>query len=175
MKKLISNEKIRFLIAGCANTALDFILLNVLTLAFSAPVLLANVFSVSVGICVSYLLNHFFVFRYEEPISLRRFGIFFGVTGFSSLIIQNVVIYLFELLFGTAFGRSLLFLPGEDGKQFLAINIAKACAVLLGLVWNFIMYKLVVFRGSRNQQSSTDIETAAEAISVRAPRTPVND
>ena len=153
MKKLLSNEKVRFLIAGCVNTALDFMILNVLVFAFATPILAANAISVTIGICVSYLLNHFFVFRYQEPISVKRFGIFFLVTGFSSLILQNAVILGFELLFDTEFGRSLLFLPSESGKHFVAINIAKATAVLIGLVWNFLFYKFVVF-GTRRAVSS---------------------
>ncbi|OUD84917.1 hypothetical protein BC477_10940 [Clavibacter michiganensis subsp. michiganensis] len=31
-------------------------------------------------------------------------------------------------------------------QEFLEINIAKATAVLIGLVWNFTLYRLVVFR-----------------------------
>jgi putative flippase GtrA len=160
VKKLLSNEKVRFLLAGCANTALDFILLNVLVFAFATPTLVANAISVTLGICVSYLLNHFFVFRYNEPISLKRFAMFFLVTGFSSLVLQNLVILGFEALFGTDFGRSLLFLPGEDGKQFLALNIAKATAVLLGLIWNFVFYKFVVFRGERHAEAAPAADRA---------------
>lgn len=163
MKKLLSNEKARFLVAGCVNTALDFVLLNVLVFAFGMATLVANAISVLVGICVSYLLNHFFVFRYQEPISLKRFGIFFLVTGFSSLVLQNAVILGFELLFDTEFGRSLLFLPSEDGKHFIAINIAKATAVLLGLVWNFLFYKFVVFRTRQAVASKGPAVEAAPA------------
>lgn len=169
MKRLLSNEKVRFLVAGCVNTALDFLLLNVLVFAFATPTLVANAISVTVGICVSYLLNHFFVFRYEEPISLKRFGIFFLVTGFSSLILQNAVIFGFELLFDTEFGRSLLFLPSEDGRHFIAINIAKAAAVLLGLVWNFLFYKFVVFRTRRAESPEAHaVEAATEPGSAVA-------
>lgn len=168
MKKLLSNEKVRFLIAGCANTALDFILLNVLVFAFAVPTLVANAISVTIGICVSYLLNHFYVFRYQEPISFRRFAMFFAITGFSSLVLQNLVILGFEALFGTEFGRSLLFLPGEDGKQFLAINIAKATAVLLGLIWNFAFYKFVVFRSERRRDDIPETERADAAATEPA-------
>jgi putative flippase GtrA len=163
VKRLLSNEKVRFLVAGCVNTALDFVLLNVLVFAFGMPTLVANAISVTVGICVSYLLNHFFVFRYQEPISLKRFGMFFLVTGFSSLILQNAVILGFELLFDTEFGRSLLFLPSEDGKHFVAINIAKAAAVLLGLIWNFLFYKFVIFRSRQAASSEEPAVGAAPA------------
>lgn len=148
MRVLLAKQQVRFLIAGCFNTALDFLLLNVLTLAFELPTLVANTISVTFGIGISYALNHFFVFRYPHRISVVKFLQFFAITGFSSLILQNVIIYLFELLFDTRFGNSLLFLSDPNGQHVLAINIAKASAVLVGLVWNFTMYRFVVFRQS---------------------------
>lgn len=134
------------MIAGCINTALDFLILNVMTLALGLPVLVGNTVSVTFGICVSYALQHFFVFRYPYRISWGKFLEFFLITGFSSLVIQNVIIFLFELLFNTKFGNSLLFLPTEAGRHVLALNLAKLTAVLIGLVWNYTMYRLVVFR-----------------------------
>ncbi len=121
-------------------------ILNVLTLALGLPVLVANSSSVIVGICVSYALQHFFVFRYPYRIAWRKFLEFFLITGFSSLVIQNLVIFGFEGLFQTKFGNSLLFLPTAEGNHVLALNAAKFCAVLVGLVWNFFMYKFIVFR-----------------------------
>lgn len=148
MKKLLENQKIRFLLAGSANTLLDFALLNTVTLLFGLDVLVANTISVTVGITLSYLLNHYFVFRHPQRVSVRKFLQFFLVTGFSSLVIQNGIIYLFELLFDTRFGHSLLFLGDSASNHFLAINVAKAFAVFVGLIWNFLMYKFVVFRQS---------------------------
>lgn len=146
MRALLARQQFRFLVAGCFNTALDFLLLNVLTLAFGLPTLAANTISVLIGIGVSYTLQHFFVFRYPYRINLLKFLQFFAVTGFSSLVLQNVVIFLFEMLFDTKFGNSLLFLSDPAGNAILALNVAKASAVLTGLVWNFLFYKFVVFR-----------------------------
>lgn len=157
MKDLLAKQQVRFLIAGCFNTALDFLILNMLTLAFGLPVLVSNSFSVIFGISLSYALNHFFVFRYPHRISWPKFLQFFLVTGFSSLVIQNVVIYLFELLFDTNFGNSLLFLPDEAGNHVLALNIAKFSAVLVGLVWNFTMYRFVVFKKPADETTTAPV------------------
>jgi len=146
VRKLLAKQQVRFLIAGCFNTALDFLILNVLTLALGLPVLAANTVSVLFGISISYALNHFFVFRYPYRISVRKFFEFFLITGVSSLGIQTLIIWLFELLFATSFGNSLLLVPDEEGRHFIAINVAKFTAVLVGLVWNFTMYRFVVFR-----------------------------
>lgn len=152
------------MIAGCCNTALDFLILNVLTLALGLPVLLANSISVMFGISISYALNHFFVFRYPYKISVKKFLSFFALTGFSSLILQNVVIYLFEMFFDTQFGNSLLLLPDAEGRHVLALNIAKLCAVGVGLVWNFLAYRYIVFR----KPASEEVASSATASSVTA-------
>ena len=157
MKKLLARQQVRFLLAGCFNTGLDFFLLNVMTLAFGVPELVANTISVSFGICVSYALNHFFVFRYPYRIRLVKFLQFFLVTGFSSLILQNLIIFGFEQLFNTTFGNSLLLFADAAGRKFIALNVAKLVAVGIGLVWNFTMYKFVVFR-----QPAAESEAAAE-------------
>lgn len=156
MRKLLAKQQVRFLIAGCFNTALDFLILNVLTLALGIPVLAANAVSVLFGICISYALNHFFVFQYPDRIRLRKLLEFFLVTGFSSLVIQSVIIYLFEMLFNTSFGNSLLLVPDEDGRHFIALNVAKFCAVLVGLMWNFTMYRFVVFRAPKAGTARVD-------------------
>lgn len=146
MTSRLESQKIRFLLAGSVNTALDFLILNALSLLVGLPTLVANLASVTVGICISYLLNHFFVFRHPVTPTLRTFGQFFLVTGFSSLVLQSAVIYGFEVFFHTRFGTSLLFLPSAGENEVLAINVAKLAAVLVGLVWNFCLYKFVVFR-----------------------------
>lgn len=156
MRKLLAKQQVRFLIAGCFNTALDFLILNVLTLALGLPVLAANTISVLFGISISYALNHFFVFRYPFRISWRKFLEFFLITGISSLGIQTLIIWLFELFFDTSFGNSLLLVPDAEGRHFIAINVAKFTAVLVGLVWNFTMYRFVVFRLPVGKQDAAE-------------------
>ncbi|WP_082499370.1 MULTISPECIES: GtrA family protein [unclassified Rathayibacter] len=175
MTKLFEKQQVRFLVAGSLNTAIDFVLLNIMTLALGAPVLLANSVSVVFGICLSYVLNHFFVFRYPDRVTVKRFLEFFAITGFSSLVIQNVIIWLFEMLFGTSFGRSLLFLGSDADNNILAINFAKAVAVLVGLVWNFAFYRLVVFssrRAAPSKEAEADGRSGAEGSRLGGGRAP---
>jgi len=161
-RRLLGSQKVRFLLAGCTNTALDFLVLNALILLLHLPTLVANVFSVLLGITISYALNHFFVFRHQGRISWSTFAKFFAVTGFSSLVLQSVIIWGFEVFFDTRFGNSLLFLPSSGGNAVLAINVAKAFAVFVGLIWNFCMYKFVVFRASAKPAVPT-LETVSPA------------
>lgn len=145
-RRIDESRQLRFIIAGSFNTGLDFLMLNLLTMVAGLHDIVANTISVCIGITISYVLNHYFVFRYPFHISLLKFGEFFAITGFSSLILQNAVIWGFEYLFAQPFGRSLLSVVAADGRHFVALNIAKVTAVGLGLIWNYTFYRLLVFR-----------------------------
>ncbi len=153
MRPLLENEKIRFLCAGLFNTVLDFLLLNILVLAVGLYVLVANTITVLVGVTISYFLNHYFVFRHGSAPNVHKFIVFFAITGFSSLVIQSGVIYGFELLTNSEFGRSLIIIRSLADHAVLEVNIAKAAAVAAGMVWNYLLYKHIVFRHPKSETS----------------------
>lgn len=157
MQQWLNHQKVRFLLAGVFNTGLDFLMLNTLVFAFSLRTLYANSISVTIGITVSYFLNHHFVFRQTSKISFRKYASFFAVTGFSALVLQNIVIIGGEHLFESKFGHSLIVVRSISGHQAWELNIAKAFAVGVGMVWNFTMYKRVIFKAGDN----TDTEDRA--------------
>lgn len=150
----------RFLIVGCFNTALDFVLLNLLVLSVHLPVLVANTISVTVGISISYLLNHHFVFRSDEKASLRKFLTFFAVSGFSSLVLQTLVIWSVEAVTGSQFGQSLILFSFLNEHPEVQLNTAKAAAVGVGMVWNFVAYKYFIFKG--RTKDIVELEQKAE-------------
>ncbi len=158
MKKLLQHEKVRFVIAGVGNTLLDFLILNILVFIFGFYALVGNILSVTIGITVSYFLNHYFVFQSKKQINLRAYLLFFCVTGFSSLVIQSLIIFGFEVLFRSSFGHSLFMIGSLYDHAALQLNIAKATAVLLGMVWNFTLYKHVIFRKKADEITALDIE-----------------
>ena len=153
MGSIFRYEKIRFGTAGVFNTGLDFVMLNILVFVFGAYPILANTMSVSIGITISYLLNHFFVFQSKEKLQLKKYIQFFCITGFSSLIIQNSIITGFAIFFDSSLSHSLFIINLVAGNDFLELNIAKASAVLVGMVWNFTLYKYVIFRKKADSES----------------------
>lgn len=149
----LDNEKIRFLIVGSLNTILDFLFLNVLVWGLGVWSYAANAISVVICICISYSLNHYFVFRKKEKLSIKAFVYFFAVTGFSSIFLQSLIIWLSYLVFDTPFSRSILAFANLPDDQVFELNLAKCAAVGVGMVWNFLFYKHIVFkeRVSRNE------------------------
>lgn len=142
----LNNEKVRFVIAGGVNTTLDFVILNVLVWGFGVWSYAANTIAVVICICVSYYLNHFFVFQKKAKVTLRAFLSFFAVTGFSSIFIQSAIIWLSHTIFETPFSRSFLAFAGLSDNQAFQLNIAKCAAVGVGMIWNFLFYKHLVFK-----------------------------
>jgi putative flippase GtrA len=146
MGKLWERTLIRFLCVGSFNTLLDFTVLNLLVEVAGLPQLVANTCSVSLGLTISYFLNHRLVFRHPQKYSLKSYLHFMLVSGLGIIIIQNSVLYIASrtsLAHTHHLAHLLLF---NISDKTLALNCGKAVAVLVGMVWNFLFYKYVVFR-----------------------------
>jgi putative flippase GtrA len=145
LKKIWDYKKIRFLCVGSFNSLLDLSILNVLVFGFHFPVWLGNALSVSVSISVSYLLNHFIVFRRKHDPNYRQFIVFFLITGIGIIAIQTTVIYLLT----TPYNHLLLNHVNSISKNLdkkLSLNMAKITAILVGMTWNYILYSKIVFK-----------------------------
>lgn len=91
--------------------------------------------------------------------SLRKFVAFFAVSGFSALLLQNIVIGVFAWAVNALASMSTMvgFLAKHTQIQ---LNLAKVLAVGVGMVWNFVAYKYVIFKGKTN--SIVELEKKAE-------------
>jgi len=145
-KKLWQRREIRFLAVGCFNTALDFILLNILFGLVGFPQLVANTISVTIGITISYFLNHKIVFRHKDKPGIKNYLRFFVITGFSAIIIQNLTIYLVTKALPVSESTTIQIAGFSIAATVLELNIAKVVAILAGMSWNFLLYKHVVFK-----------------------------
>lgn len=145
-KKLWQRREIRFLAVGCFNTVLDFILLNILFGLVGLPQLVSNTISVTIGITISYFLNHKIVFRHNSKPALKNYLRFFVITGFSAILIQNLVIYTVMKVIPVSEEVTVNIVGFTIAAKVLELNIAKVMAVLTGMSWNFLLYKYVVFK-----------------------------
>ncbi|MFA5878700.1 MAG: GtrA family protein [Candidatus Margulisiibacteriota bacterium] len=76
---------------GCTGTLIDLIIFILLT-QIGIPYLLANVFSISVGITNNFLLNAFFNFKVKDDL-LKRFSRFYGI-GLIGLLISSILLFV---------------------------------------------------------------------------------
>ncbi len=139
---------VRFLCVGAGNTLLDFTMLNLLVEKVHLPALVANSCSVSIGITISYFLNHKVVFRHPYKYSLGGYLRFFAITGLSVLLIQDVIIYAVIHLLHIDPATTVTLAGFTIAAKTLELNLAKASAIAVGLFWNYLLYKHVVFKRS---------------------------
>ena len=150
IKTMWNKKVIRFGCVGVINTALDFTILNILVNFFDVTPLLANLISASVSISLSYFLNHRLVFRSDNKHTIKSFAHFFLATGAGILIIQTIVIYFLIHLLGTR-ATGINYLINNSGlakinNKTINLNLAKLGAVLVAMVWNFLIYHYVIFK-----------------------------
>lgn len=158
LHRALSIRVVRFGLVGIINTLVDFTILNVLVFVVGLDKLPANIVSVSCAMLVSYALNHSFVFRSDDQEHAKRFVPFAVITMFGLFVIQNVVIYV--MVHAVTLPAELLYniqnaLGMDFSKEFITLNTAKVAATAATMIWNYTMYKQVVFRNTP-QQSTTD-------------------
>ncbi len=131
----------RFALVGVVNTAIDLVLFVLLSSA-GAPLLVANFVSTSAGMSFSYVTNRAWSFGSTQ--SVRRSLVpFLVVTAAGLWLIQPLVITIVVRMLESA---------GESSDWDLWA--AKAAAIGVGLVWNFVWYRHVVFAPEAAEQVS---------------------
>lgn len=146
-RKLWQKKVIRFACVGVINTCVDVACLNTIVFVFGLKAIIANLFSASISIIISYFLTNSLVFQGQHKKSLKLFLRFVSVTGLSILAVQSLVIYAVTHILTIAVIKGIVgnAVTGPLLKA-LQVNAAKLVAVLFGMVWNFVLYHLVVFR-----------------------------
>lgn len=126
---------LKFAIVGAIGAVVDFSILNLLALGLGWPDLLANAFSFSIAVISNFTWNRLWTFpeSREFPL-LSQFGNFAAVN-VVGLGINSAVLY---------FTKILLLHGGLSNA--LALNGAKAFAILVVLFWNFGANRVSTYR-----------------------------
>ena len=136
MEKLLKKhaEKVKFIIVGGANTAIDFVILFGLTF-LGVDKIVANFFSTSVALVFSFFVNKSFTFKNETKNAKKQFALFLVITLFGLWVIQPLVI-----LGVTSLTESFI------TNSAISLFIAKLVATVASLIWNYIFYSRIVFK-----------------------------
>ncbi len=138
-----------FGMVGAFNTLLDFAVYNVLSGEFGFTLIRANIISTTVAMVFSFFANKHVVFKKTGGNTARQAVIFWVVTAFGLYVLQTGTIWILTSAWHVPM-NSALYLFHTAGvtnhDDFLIKNGAKAIATCVSLVWNYIMYKKVVFK-----------------------------
>lgn len=148
---------------GIVNTLTDIVLLNILRVTTntqtseSKKIVILNVISASSVALLSFYLNRKYVFKSEETRN-RMFAPFLLITLASIFILQSAIIGL-SLKYLGALAESLQiigsYLPvvKDFSINFYDANLAKLCATLGSMIWNYYFYNKFVFKNSKTNDS----------------------
>lgn len=129
----ISPQVLRFLVVGVLNTAIDVALLFLLTY-LGVELWLANIFSTSVALLFSFVVNRSFTFKSTGNI-LRQIVPFLAVTLIGLWILQPLVLLgVTGLLNGV-------------WPEYVGLFVAKMLATVVSMTWNYLLYNRLVFKG----------------------------
>jgi putative flippase GtrA len=134
--QLKNSQEFKFAIIGGFNTLLDFIILFGLT-AIGFNSVIANIFSTGITFVSSFILNKQVTFKSQKRTKrelIREMILFTIVTLFGLWVIQSGVIYFVSGL-----------LRSFSLNDSIVLFLAKIIATGFSLVWNFVLYKKVVF------------------------------
>lgn len=126
----------KFALVGFLNTAIDFGVLNFLSAIFAVNrgvgIIPINAVSVTFAITNSFYWNKDWVF----PTKREANFVLFAVITLLGLSINTAIVYVLTTFFK----------PAIVDSPTLWANFAKALATAVSMVWNFLGYKLVVFK-----------------------------
>ena len=131
---LRDTQFVRFIAVGATNTAVDFGMFFVLASLFDVYFLIANFISTTLALLTSFALNSKFTFK--KLVGAKGLVLFLLVTLAGIWLVQPIVIFSSEFVLSATF-------PVID--QDLILLGCKVLASGVSLVWNFLLYKKVVY------------------------------
>lgn len=138
LKKVKENKSIiRFAIVGVANTLVDFIIFIIFINVFHLNDLVSQTISYGCGVLNSFFMNKLWTFKEHKTTesSINQFGKF---------VVTNAISLTVSLV-----GLSLL-------NSTLGINvyISKVMVTLFLQIFNYTVYKFIVFKHDKSQYST---------------------
>lgn len=126
-------DKIRFVLVGGTNTAIDFGILFLLK-SLGLDAILSNFISTSVALVFSFFANKKFTFKDNDNRDKTQFIKFLTITLFGLWVIQPIIIWLVGLT-----------LQPFNLNDYAILLIGKLLATCATLVWNYLLYKRFVY------------------------------
>jgi putative flippase GtrA len=144
----LAHEASKFGAIGAVNTVINYAVFNVLVLTvFTNGQLKANVAATVVATTSSYFMNRHWTYRDRPKSTLRREYVLFFVLNLAGMMIELGVLALAK------YGLGVTGLVG--------LNVAKAAATGLGMVFRFWTYRTVVFRAAPTPDAPLPAPTTA--------------
>jgi putative flippase GtrA len=143
---------LRFIIVGTCNALISFGLLNFSFYVLGQNKIISSLIGTSCALIFSFILNRSYVFNAKTDSARRQILPFTLVTISGSLILLNIIYYIFVTLLSGHGARLTELLNSSTGlhleQSFIDINLSTAIGAIFALVWNYNGYRLFVFKSN---------------------------
>ena len=145
----------KFGITGIINTLIDFAVFNLAFGVLGWAAIPAHLLSTTLAMMFSFIANKTYVFGSRSRQVLVQAALFVLVTAAGLYLIQTGVLtfllFVWEAPLALAYtGVTVLGLDGLLSQDFVFNNAAKIVATVFSMVWNYLLYRNVVFNDRRS-------------------------
>jgi putative flippase GtrA len=132
---------LKFLVVGTVGAVVDFGLFNLLTRIIGLPALIAQAVSFLAAVTSNFLFNRNWTYPDSRSKPILRQAVQFTAVNAAGLVaVRTPLIAVLIPVWTGFFDRNNLALPLSN--QQLAENASLACAVIVVLIWNFVINRL---------------------------------
>lgn len=150
--KVVAFRVTRFGLAGAANTAANFVVLNFVFYGLHQNKLVSSFVATSCAVALSFVLNRNFVFIDKER-PMKKLVRFILITAGGVLLIQNSVYALCLVVLHNHEAGVADVIHGYLGLQLsdslIDVNLSNLIASFAVMFWNYNGYRIFVFKGER--------------------------
>lgn len=126
--KLISSDKIRFLFIGTTGFLVNYIGLFIFYSNLKLSIIIAQIISVEMAIVATFIGNNLWTFVDQKKSRLSTKLISYHIASLMGVLINSLTVIILVKFLGLYFGLALI------------------CGSLAGLVWNYNLYRRIIFR-----------------------------
>jgi len=135
-KKIEQKRFVKFLIVGLISTFVDFGFMNLFTLLFTIPLIIAQALSFLIAVLESFLLNRYWIYPDSRSKSLYKQLIQFMIINLVGIGVRTLLIPVFNQVINSIISKSPIELIFRF-KDVISQNISLAIVVGIVLLWNF--------------------------------------
>lgn len=145
---------VKFAIVGFSGLIVDFTVLNILAHIFDVASWLALAIAFIVAATNNFIWNRLWVYPESRQHSLWKHFPTFLIVNLVGLLINEGILFAFEI--------PITILAGSE---IIGLNVTKAIAAVIVMIWNFVVNRLVTFRDIKWQQRTSAVMEDEEQVS----------
>jgi len=135
-KKIEQKRFVKFLIVGVISTFVDFGFMNLFTLLFNIPLIIAQALSFLIAVLESFLLNRYWIYPDSRSKSPYNQLLQFMLINLVGIGVRTLLIPIFYRVINSVLSKSPIEVIFRL-KDVISQNISLAIVVGIVLLWNF--------------------------------------